>query len=437
MEGRIWVESRLGDGSTFRFTSRFRTPSGPRTIPPLIPDRLRGLRVLVAVASPLHRRILAEFLESWGLEPSLADDGREAVDALERSRREGRPFPLVLLDVRMLGPDGIAVAGRIRDEPGLADGLILIASLTDRLALGGMVRDLGAASSLQRPIRQEELLAAILATIGATPPTERRPAPPAAHRDGLEEGRPLRILLAEDHPFNRRVASQMLQKRGYEIVMACNGEEALEMALKDRFDLVLMDVQMPVMDGLRATAAIRAAEVRTGRHLPIIALTAHAMNEDRDRCLEAGMDDYLTKPIQQDRLWDAIAKSVTTARADATSRPREAESARMINVETALARVDGDRAFLTEMTALFLVDCPRLMGGIRAAIDKGDASRVQADTHALKNWVGNFSAPSAFEAALAMEAMGHAGDLGGAEAAYAALEREIERLGPELAQFLL
>jgi two-component system sensor histidine kinase/response regulator len=193
---------------------------------------------------------------------------------------------------------------------------------------------------------------------------------------------------------------------------------------------------MPVMDGLQATIAIRAAEVGTGRHLPIIAMTAHALKENRDHCLEAGMDDFLTKPVRQDQLWDAITARVGTARTGTECRPRKSESARMMDAETALERVGGDRAFLAEQVALFLLDCPRLMEGIGVAIAQGDAPRVRADTHTLKNWVGNFVAPTVFEATMAMEAIGHGGDLSVAEAAYATLEREINGLRPELVQFI-
>jgi two-component system, sensor histidine kinase and response regulator len=319
MGGRIWVESRIGVGSTVRFTSRFSTVSGLRTTPPPVPDRLRGLPVLVAAASPLLRGILAEVLGDWGLNPFLAADGREAVDALERSRRDGRPFPLVLLDGRMLGPDGIALARRIRDEPGLAGNVILMASLSDRQAIGDLVPDLGAPAILRRPIRQEELLAAILTAIGAKPAADRRPEPPDGRRGAINDVRPLRILLAEDHPFNRRVVLLMLQKRGHKIVAVSDGKEAIEIVLREPFDLVLMDVQMPVMDGFQATAAIRSAEVGSGRHLPIIALTAHAMKEDRDRCLKAGMDGYLAKPVREDQLLSAIATCAGTAGPDAVS----------------------------------------------------------------------------------------------------------------------
>ncbi len=388
------------------------------------------------MASPLHSRILAEVLEGWGIEPFLAADGRIAMDALDRSRREWRPFPLVLLEIGMLEPSGATLAGRIRDEPSLAGSVVLMASVADRRPIGGSGPGLGATSILQRPIRQAELLDAILATIGVTPPTWRRPAPPADHGDPTEKGRPLRILLVEDNPFNRRVASLMLQKHGDEIVIATNGKEALDLAIRDPFDLILMDVQMPVMDGIEATIAIRAAEAGTGRHLPIIAMTAHAMKEDRDRCLEAGMDDFLTKPVLQDKLWSVITARVGTPRTNTECRPKKLEAARMMDVETALERVGGDRSFLAEQVALFLLDCPRLMEGIGLAITQGDASRVRADTHILKNWIGNFVAPTVFEATMAMEAIGHGGDLSVAEAAYATLEREINGLRPELAQFI-
>ena len=433
MGGRIWVESCAGHGSTFRFTSRFSTPASPRTTPPPLLERLRGLGVLVAMSSPLQPRILAEVLEGWGLEPTLATDSRTALDALDRSRVEGRPFPLILLEVDMLGPDGTALAERIHDEPGLNAGVVWLASLGNRQPVGAKAPGVGAASILRRPIRPAGLLDAILAKFA---PPEHPPAPLADHREPTEESRRLRILLVEDNAINQRVVSRILQNHGHEVVIATNGQEAVDLALRDRFDLAFMDVQMPVMDGLQATIAIRAAEVGIGRRLPIIAMTAHAMKEDRDRCLESGMDDFLTKPVRQDQLWNAISAHVGTARTDTECRPRELVSTRMMDAEAALERVGGDCAFLAEQVALFLRDCPRLMRGISAAIALGDVPRVRAETHSLKNWVGNFVAPTVFEATMAMEAIGHAGDLSVAGAAYATLEREIEGLTPELAQFV-
>jgi two-component system sensor histidine kinase/response regulator len=438
MGGRIWVESRVGDGSTFRFTSLFTFPAGPRAIAPPIPDQLRGLRVLVVGASPLQPRILAEVLEGCGLEPFLANDGQTALDALERSRLEGRPFPVVLLEAGMLGPDGIAVADRLRDSPGHAGGLILMASLSARHGQGerGLASGAASISILKRPIRQTELLQALVAATSATAPTARRSVQPTAHRDPIEKSRPLRILLVEDNPINQRVALLMLEKGGHEIVIATNGKEAIDLAIRDRFDLVLMDVQMPVMDGLEATVVIRTSEVGTGRHLPIIAMTAHAMKEDRDRCLQAGMDDILTKPVRLAQLHTAIAARVDTARSVAESRPQELKTTRVMDAETALEMVAGNRVFLAKQIAVFLAECPLLMEGIRAAITHGDLTRAKAEIHTLKNWVGNFFAPSVLEAIHTLEAIAPVRDVGLSEAAYVRLERELNRLRPELVRLI-
>ena len=313
MGGRIWVESEVGAGSRFCFTSRLSTVRAFRSMQRPLPHQIRGQRILVVAASALQRRILAEILEGWGLKPVLAANGREALDALERSRNDDPPFLRVLLDAAMSGPDGINVARRIHDKPGLAGRVILLAGLGDRLVPGLPVPNLGGAPILRRPIREAELLAAISAEVDEKPETNRRSESLSGSLGAVRDGRPLRILLVEDQPLNLRATLLMLEKRGHEVVAAINGKTAFELACREPFDLVLMDVQMPEVDGFEATSAIRSAENGTGRHLPIIALTAYAMKEDRDRCLMAGMDEYLAKPIREDELWSTISKCVTTA----------------------------------------------------------------------------------------------------------------------------
>ncbi len=436
MGGRIWVESRVGGGSVFHFTARFAPARAPLERPPSRPTTgLRGLRVLVADDNAAQRRILEEILNGWGMRPTLVDDGVPALASIDRAARAGTPFAVMLIDVNMPIMDGFTLVERLRSARESSGAAVFMISSADRKVDTARRRALGVSGLIQKPIKQSDLLDAIQRAVAPDSWDEVRPAP-AGTPGWKVSGKPLRILLAEDNPFNQRVATYMLERKGHTVTTVDNGKRALEALERGGFDLVFMDIQMPEMDGLRATAAIRVGERQTGRHIPIIAMTAHAMKEDRQRCLDAGMDEYVSKPIEDEALTRAIEHCVPETGSIEVASTRAPGAGRVADHAAALARVGGDRAFLGEMTAMFLDDCPRLMGGIRAAIARGDATEVRVGTHTLKNWVGNFVAPSAFEATRAMEEMGHAGDLAGADAAYAALVREIERLKPELSEFL-
>jgi two-component system sensor histidine kinase/response regulator len=287
---------------------------------------------------------------------------------------------------------------------------------------------------LQKPIRQSELKAAILAALGQTPRADHQPSP-AGPTASPPVVRALRILMAEDNPFNQRVASLILTKVGHEVTITENGREAIAALACQSFDLVLMDLQMPEMDGFQATAAIRSKEHGTGRHIPIIALTAHAMKEDRDRCLQAGMDGYVSKPIRQDKLRQAIEDCASLIRQTAHAGPPDGASGSPMDLAAALARVDGDRGFLGEMAEMFLEESPRLLAQIRHAVAACDPAGLVAPAHTLKNWAGNFVAPAASEAVTELEALGRAGALATSATALATLGREIERLRGAMAQF--
>ncbi len=301
MSGRIWVESNPGSGSRFHFTARFR-PSPVPVLPPLGLNQLSHLPVLVIDDNGTNRRILEEQLRSWEMDPVVADGGPSALSMLDGD--EEKPFALVLLDAHMPEIDGFMVAQQIKRHPHMADATIMMLSsggLQDEVA---RCRELGIAAYLTKPIKSADLLAAMLKVLGKRAMEPKAPAAaPPAPRDQL----PLRILLVEDNAVNQLMGQRLLEKSGHTVAIAGNGREALEMLDRERFDVVLMDVQMPEMDGFEATAIIREREKSSGGHTPIIAMTAHAMQGDRERCLQAGMDDYLSKPLRREELFEVLA----------------------------------------------------------------------------------------------------------------------------------
>jgi signal transduction histidine kinase/DNA-binding response OmpR family regulator len=302
MGGRIWVESDAGRGSRFHFTATFLPPRETPAVRPLQSVSLAGVPVLVVDDNNTNRRILQETLASWGTDVAVAESGRAALGALRQAHDSGRPFRLLITDAKMPEMDGFTLASEVRQDPKLADTIILMLTSAGQRGDGARCQDLGVSAYLTKPVGRPELRDTIAMVLGRKAEAAAS-GPVTRHR--LPEVRPVagkRILLAEDNPINQAVARRLLQKNGYTVVIAENGREALLALDRENFDLVLMDVQMPEMDGFEATAAIREKERTTGRRLPIIAMTAHAMKGDEERCLRAGMDGYLSKPISAQTL---------------------------------------------------------------------------------------------------------------------------------------
>jgi two-component system sensor histidine kinase/response regulator len=309
MGGRIWVESEPGQGSTFHFTALFPLPkTAPRKYEPVGVEMLHGLPVLVVDDNATNRCILQETLLGWQMKPTLTEDGPEALAVLQQAAGRGTPFALVLLDAKMPDMDGFSVAKRMtRTAPPAGAAVIMLTSAGLR-GDAARCRELGISAYLPKPVKRSDLLAGIRMALGAQNQSRENPSLVTVHSLRETRGR-LNILLAEDNVINQRVAVRLLEKRGHTVVVAETGKRALEMLeLVDEqpFDLVLMDVQMPEMDGLQVTAAIRQRELTSGKHIPIIAMTAHAMVGDRERCLQAGMDAYTSKPLQIQELLATI-----------------------------------------------------------------------------------------------------------------------------------
>lgn len=310
MDGRIWVESQVGHGSQFHFTARFAIGTASPDRQTLSPNpRLEGIRVLVVDDNATNRRILCETATHWKMKPVEAASGAAGLVTLREAAAANDPFQLILLDALMPGMDGAAFLEQLSREPTIDCPAILMLSPADRREEIARSRAQRVVSCLAKPIRPSELSQAFvegLQVLDAAKTGRRDENSPSKVSRPLE-GRSLRILVVEDNPLNQLLAVRMIQKAGHSTAVADNGREAVDFLKQETFDLVLMDIQMPVMDGFEATATIRRNERVSGRHLPIVAMTANALKGDREKCLAAGMDDYVTKPIQTAELFAAIA----------------------------------------------------------------------------------------------------------------------------------
>ena len=440
MNGVMWVESEEGRGSIFHFTAHFGRPeargekSGESE-----PVKLRDLPVLVVDDNSTNRKILEEMIANWRMKPVAAPNGPAAMEALQRAHKNGTPFRLVLLDGHMPGMDGFEVAARVKQDPQLHGAEVILLTSAGRSEDVARAKAVGVAAALSKPVKQSELWDAIVTALNVPGQQKTRGASPsAAARTRARARRPLRVLLAEDNPVNQEVALRLLERRGHSVIVAENGKQALTAIERHKFDLVLMDVQMPEMGGLEATQLIREKEKSTGEHLPILAMTAHAMQGDRERCIAAGMDGYLAKPIDPKSFLQTVegisqraTRSETTPQ-EAGSRDASSNAPRALDTKALLEWFSGNRKLLRSIVKTFRDDCPRMMARIRSALAANDANLLADGAHALKGSVGNFGPTAALDTTREMEKIARQGKLDGAWELYATLEDEIALLLPAL-----
>ena len=441
MHGEIGVESEPGRGSTFRFTARFGLqPDQPDRplVRPLV--ELQGLRVLIVDDNATNRQILEGWFRGWRTEPTVVADGLEALDALWRASASGRPFPLVVLDARMPGIDGLALAERILQSPELSPTRIILLTSDDLHGEVARFRELGIAAYAMKPVQQEELLEIIYRVLSRPEPIEAPadrparpsgedapsliPAEPAASAAGCASCWP-RTMTSTSSSSTTSCAAEVTTSSSR------RRRKALEALDHSSFDLMLLDIQMPELDGFQVIEVLRRREQTAGGHLPVVALTAHAMKEDRERCLQAGMDDYLSKPIRAAELFAVIDRVLAGRPASEAPLASSTEPGILVDPDTLLAACDDDPVLLGKLIRVFQSNVPGSLARVQEAITRQDPAQLRESAHQLRGLLSTFS-PEAAQAAALLEAMGAGGELGDAASAFETLADLIERLGPLL-----
>ena len=442
MGGRVWVESEVGSGTTFFFTGKFQVASElPKTPPPR--EILRGVSVLIVEDNQTNRRILEEILQNWEMKPMAVPSGPQALKEMRQGVAVGKPYRFVLLDCMMPDMDGFAVAEAIRRDADSKEATIIMLSSAALPEHADRCQALGIARYMIKPIIESELLETVLVEFG--PSAEQNLVSPSPSLESSPTGPRLKVLLVEDGLINQRVAVGFLQSQGHEVIVANDGVEAVEAMRCERFDIVLMDLQMPNMDGYAATAQIRADEQREGRHTPIIAMTAAAMKGDREKCLRSGMDGYIAKPIDSQQLYRALTQhgsasqgnqhddeSKTTDTAEAFPDQASADipdpyDPQVWSCELASQRIPGGPDAVAELARLFVSESQTLLDTIRKAQDAQDAGSLERAAHTLKSSAGLFAAEPLVSAARRIEEKTRKGELEGIQGEITQLEQEVAR----------
>ncbi len=430
MEGRIWVESALGQGSFFHFTASFKVAPASDDYPPasaLLLEELAGTRVLIIDDNESNRRILKEMVEVWGMKAGIADSVDTALQLMQSASASVDAFQLLIIDALMPARDGIDFLRELNAANHETGASILMLSRADQRFIRNRIAGLHVDAFLEKPVSQSGLLTSIAEAFHAvaTVRMRGRPIEKTSHS--------LRVLVAEDIPANQKVVKAILTRRGHDPIVAHNGREAIDLFERDRFDVILMDVQMPILDGIQATKTIRGLEKASGMHVPVVAMTAHSMPEDREACLAAGMDAYLSKPVDAELLLktieqlnqsrthesDFLASFITKSgvwrlRKERTSsklsdsknemKVSEVPERDLWHPSVALRRMGGDTDLLSSMVDYFLEDSPALLLTLKERIDASDVAEASRVAHSLKGLCANFEAEAATRVGASIEA---------------------------------
>jgi PAS domain S-box-containing protein len=435
MGGRISLKSPMNlgtgrPGSQFTFTARFKVVEGKPASPAARPRQveLQNCPVLIVDDNATNRQILVELFTQWGMSPTAVESGPQALLAIESRSNSFGPFALMLLDAHMPGMDGFQLAEKIRSQSGLRSYTIMMLSSLDREATASQCRRLGINTFLVKPVRQAELWKAVTRSLGhvngESIPKRLKKARNVMSEKVLNPVPARRILLAEDNPINAKVATALLNKKGHQVTPAVTGKEVLDLMRRQSFDLILMDVQMPEMDGYETTKRIRETESNTGRRTPILAMTAHALAGDREKCLASGMDGYVSKPMKPDDLYRAISDLFT----ENPEKETGSAPAVPLKISIALEAVDGDREMLKSIAKDCLDEFPGRMEEISSEILRHDSEQIARRVHSLKSNLGLLGAEKAFSAANDIEMMARESLLQNVPAAFSNLQDEIRKI---------
>ena len=449
MHGRMWVESEPGRGSTFHFTAEFGIAADQHRHEPAELDSLHDLPVLVVDDNFTNRRILSEMLQYWHMQPTLADSAEAARHALQTARESQRPIRLILLDHHMPGEDGLHFAESLRGLQNPGQCPIIMISSGSFPVDADLGEKYGIGRFMTKPVIASELLNEVLRQFGRYTTVKPEQSPRGSPSAPVP---PRRVLLVDDNVINRRVALGLLRGRGHQVVMVENGQEALNALAEQEFDVILMDMQMPVMDGYEATAEIRKREHQSGGHIPIVAMTAEALKGDRERCLALGMDDYVSKPITPVEMYRAVERfpalclpeeagqrnsaevSATPTECHTESRIPEnpSDSAPCgerpaIDWNVAKVRLGSGSEILREFSELVKVQSPTLLADIHRAIETRNFKLLRRSAHTMKGSVTYFGAEPLAQAALALENLGRAESFDGIADLRVTLEQELTR----------
>jgi len=432
MGSQLKIQSEVGVGSTFSFVLNLQVPSEESLEPPITADDFEATPVLVVDDNATNRRMLEQALKNWSMKPYLADSADTALGLLNQLKKQNQQVPLIIVDALMPQVDGFQLAEKIREViPDSDSPIILMVSSTDRSTFNNRKESQYISAFLQKPVSQSDLFDAVIRSmhLGKMESSSRiaRPEPK------FEMIEPLSVLLAEDTAANQKVVMRLLNRNGHSVDIANNGREAFEKYKNGNYDLIFMDVQMPILDGYQATAAIRRHEESTGKSIPIVAMTAHAMRGDRERCLEAGMDAYLSKPIDFEQLIKTLESFAVNHRDTDTGNAVESpKKPKLLDVDAALKRLAGDEKLYREFVTYFDEDLPPLLEQLTKAKSASDFAGLHHAAHAIKGLSASIGATMLSQAAAGAEGAGKRKDANAANVAVDDLLAEYEAVQAEL-----